>query len=133
MSNMPITITDEAVTVAGVTIPHNERPWRSATNRHTNTDGTSWGWIDGATGHVCWSDNERFNRAAASAAVTAHNKWLEDCQPLPIKIIKAKQQYEQALTTFNAINSKHSHALADMNKARLVLAALREQRKSEAA
>ena len=25
---------------------HNSKPWRVATNRHTNTDGTSWGWID---------------------------------------------------------------------------------------
>jgi len=121
MSNLVITVTDESVTVAGMTIPHNEYQWRSATNRHTNTDGSSWGWIDGAQGQVCWSDNEPFNSVAAGAAVRAHNKWLEDQQPLPIKIIKAKRAYQEAIAGFNSISAQYAIADAKLKSVKQAL------------
>lgn len=33
-------------------------------NRHSNCDGTAWGWIEG-TNNAVWSDNSFFNRASA--------------------------------------------------------------------
>ena len=66
------------INCGGKEVPHNTAPWRVATNRHTNTDGTSWGWIDGAPGNVCWS-NERgsnMNREQAGRIVAEHNDWL---------------------------------------------------------
>uniref|UniRef100_A0A6M3JM77 Uncharacterized protein n=1 Tax=viral metagenome TaxID=1070528 RepID=A0A6M3JM77_9ZZZZ len=44
------------------------------TNRHPNTDGSSWGWIEGCTLNVCWSNNSRFTRKDAGAFVFEYNK-----------------------------------------------------------
>ena len=43
------------------------------TNRHPNTDGTSWGWIDGCSANICWSDNKRFNHKEALKFVHDYN------------------------------------------------------------
>lgn len=45
------------------------------TNRHPNSDGTSWGWIEGCDGrfNICWSDNKFFNYDKASEFVSSHN------------------------------------------------------------
>lgn len=42
------------------------------TNRHHNSDGTSWGWIDGCTLNICWSNNSNFNHVKARKLV---NDW----------------------------------------------------------
>ena len=42
------------------------------TNRHPNTDGTPWGWIEGCTLNICWSDNSNFTRDKARGLV---NDW----------------------------------------------------------
>lgn len=44
------------------------------TNRHTNTDGTSWGWIDGCTKNICWSNNSGFNSTKAGKFVKEYNE-----------------------------------------------------------
>lgn len=43
------------------------------TNRHTNCDGTLWGWIEGCTNNVCWSNNKEFNYDAARKFVDDWN------------------------------------------------------------
>lgn len=44
------------------------------TNRHTTTDGNLWGWIEGCTLNICWSnDSERFNSSKAAELVRWHN------------------------------------------------------------
>ena len=44
------------------------------TNRHLNTDGTEWGWIEGCSKHICWSDStSKFNREKASKLVAEFN------------------------------------------------------------
>ena len=44
------------------------------TNRHPNTDGTAWGWIEGCTKNICWSDsNSKFNRQKAAELVSSYN------------------------------------------------------------
>lgn len=62
---------------AGQAVMVGESPvkWRIATNRHPNTDGTRWGWIEGAPGNVCWSDERGSNltRAQAGQMVLDHN------------------------------------------------------------
>lgn len=111
------TVTNESVTVAGRTVPHNEYVWGIKTNRHTTTGGYDWGWIDGAPGNICWEDGERFDRAAASEMARAHNRWLEDQKPLPIKIIQAKRRLKEAegtlsiaTKTFEAAQDKYFQA-----------------------
>lgn len=69
-------------TVAGRSLRHNDRRWTVLTNRHTSTDGSYWGWIEGADGNECWSNNKPFNEAAACEAARAHNAWLEEQAPL---------------------------------------------------
>ena len=82
----------ESVTVAGVTVPHNTKPWSVKTNRHPTTSGYSWGWVEGAPGNVCWSNDSAFNSAAAGQLVKEHNQWLEDQKPLSIRLIEAKER-----------------------------------------
>lgn len=44
------------------------------TNRHPTTLGNAWGWIDGCSLNICWSnDDNRFNSKMASALVEAYN------------------------------------------------------------
>jgi hypothetical protein len=43
------------------------------TNRHPNTDGTSWGWVDGCTLNICWSNNKSFNGERCSALIQEYN------------------------------------------------------------
>lgn len=81
----------------GREVPHNTVPWRIATNRHPNTDGTSWGWIDGAPGNVCWSNSSSaFNREKAGKVVVEHNRWLEEQKPIELRIIEATERVDAA-------------------------------------
>lgn len=44
------------------------------TNRHPNCYGTSWGWIEGCSLNICWSNkNNRFNREKAEELVRRYN------------------------------------------------------------
>ena len=44
------------------------------TNRHTTQYGNSWGWIEGCTLNICWSnDSNLFNSKMASDLCTAWN------------------------------------------------------------
>lgn len=81
----------ETINCEGKEVQHNTVPWRVATNRHPNTDGTSWGWIEGAPGNVCWSNsNGAFNREKAGKVVAEHNRWLEEQKPIALRIIEAE-------------------------------------------
>ena len=43
-------------------------------NAHPNCDGTEWGWIEGCSLNICWSDgNSRFNREKAEELVRQYN------------------------------------------------------------
>lgn len=78
VGKIEVEVTDEGVRVGGVFLPHNERPWRRATNRHTTTYGNSWGWIaHGNGGEVAggyWSNDcgVKFTGEMANVAVAAH-------------------------------------------------------------
>lgn len=44
------------------------------TNRHPNTDGTQWGWIEGCSKNICWSnDTSKFNYEKAAELVRSYN------------------------------------------------------------
>ena len=43
-------------------------------NCHPNTDGTDWGWIEGCTLNICWSDNSEFTRDKARELVNDWNR-----------------------------------------------------------
>ena len=89
--------TDLSLTVAGRTLLHTTDRWRTARNKHPNTNGTDWGWIEGAAGgDNTWSDDKRFNRKAAEEMCQAHNQWLEDQKPVAIRLIEANDRLRKA-------------------------------------
>lgn len=46
------------------------------TNSHPNCDRSSWGWLEGCSKHVCWSDESR-SRFMKKDAYELANKWNE--------------------------------------------------------
>lgn len=56
-------------------VPKNNQYLSLHTNRHS-ADGTSWGWIEGCTLNICWSDNKYFNYKKASETVKRWNNNL---------------------------------------------------------
>jgi hypothetical protein len=112
----------ETINCEGNEVPHNTVPWRVATNRHPNTDGTSWGWIEGAPGNVCWSNSSSaFNREKAVKAVAEHNHWLEEQKPIALRIIestitatKARQKAEVARKEADACEAALDAALGEV-------------------
>ncbi len=103
-----------SVTVAGVTIAHNACNWRVATNRHPTTGGRSWGWIEGAPGNVCWSNDERFDEKAAGEAVNLHNDWLEEQKPPLMKLIEAAERQKKIAKRFEDAKAVFEKAKADL-------------------
>lgn len=97
-------------------IEHNSYPWRVAKNRHPNTDGTDWGWIEGAPGNVCWSNNRgsRLTRAQAGELVAQHNAWLEKQTPVGVRLRKAKEKAAKI-----AKDVEDAEALAERVRAKL--------------
>jgi hypothetical protein len=51
------------------------RLWRVETNRHPTCSGNTWGWIEGAPGNVCWSNDTgaKLTKADAERLVAEHN------------------------------------------------------------
>ena len=43
-------------------------------NRHTNCDGTGWGWIEGCTLNICWSNNKHFDEKRAYELAHRYNE-----------------------------------------------------------
>jgi hypothetical protein len=97
-------VDNKGVSLRGRYFLHTVKPWRVARNRHPNTNGTDWGWIDGAGGDDTWSDDKPFNRRAAEFVASLHNNWLEAQKPLSLKLIEA-----------NAELTKAAHQLAEAN------------------
>lgn len=123
-----IEVTDDYVKLGDITIAHNELVWRSCTNRHTTTYGNSWGWIENAPGNVCWSNDpgEKLARVQAQALVSAHNQWLEDIQPIQLKVIKAKKAVKDLTTVFKEKEQSYLKAKEMLEKAEDSLAILME-------
>lgn len=97
-------VDNKGVSLRGRFFLHTIKPWRVARNRHTNTNGTDWGWIEGAGGDDTWSDDKQFNRQAAELVTSLHNRWLEEQKPVSLKLIEA-----------NAWLRKAAHRLAEAN------------------
>ena len=123
-----IEVTDDYVKLGDIVVPHNELVWRSCTNRHTTTYGNSWGWIENAPGNVCWSNDPKVKLSSqqAQALVSAHNKWLEDIQPVQLKIIKAKKAVKDLTQTFKEKEQAYLKAKEMLDKAKDSLAELLE-------
>jgi len=45
------------------------------TNAHPNCDGTRWGWIEGCSKNIVWSnENSKFNKDKADKLVSDYNR-----------------------------------------------------------
>ena len=114
----------ETITVAGRTVEHNTVPWSVETNRHKTTLGNYWGWVEGAPGNVCWSnDGGAFNSAAARELVKQHNEWLASKKHPDILYIEAVQRLRRAEEAYNAAKEKADTALSKLVEAREALEA----------
>ena len=105
------------VTHAGLTLQHNAVAWQVKTNRHTNTNGTEWGWIEGPTGNICWSNNKPFNRAAAGEITRLHNEWLEAQKPLSIRLIEASESLDRITERLNKARAEADRLESDYGAA----------------
>lgn len=132
MSAVDVLADVPSVTVGKVTVAHNTVKWRVCTNRHTNTDGTRWGWIDNATVHTCWSNNSAFNENAAHDLVNAHNQWLEDQKPLSIRMIEARERRATALYEYNEAKKRYDLAVSVLEASDADIATLARRTGSEA-
>lgn len=47
------------------------------TNAHRNCDGTPWGWIEGCSKNICWSNNNKFNYEKAEELVNKFNEMVK--------------------------------------------------------
>lgn len=88
------------MTAAAHPLTHNSNKWRAAKNRHTNTDGTDWGWIDGPEKNVYWSDeksrdNTGLKSADAYRLVAEHNAWLEKQTPSRVRLLQAREHQQR--------------------------------------
>ncbi len=79
--------------VNGKTYVHNERKWIVCTNRHPNTDGTPWGWVEGIAGNVTWSGRDGHKHA--SDVVNAHNDWIEAQEPPALKMARLVPEFQR--------------------------------------
>lgn len=113
-----------SVTVAGVTVTHNTKPWSVETNRHPKTSGRSWGWIEGAPGNVCWSDDKKFNRQAAGEMVSVHAIWLEDQKPISIRLVEARERYAKAKSPHEAAREKYDRTGEELTASEELIAKL---------
>lgn len=84
------------VAAVGRSFKHTTELWRVCRNRHTNTNGTDWGWIEGPAGDTTWSDDKSFNREAAARVVALHNQWLDQQKPVSLRLIEADQRLTTA-------------------------------------
>lgn len=100
---------------------HNSQRWRVATNRHTNTDGTAWGWIEGTRPEVFWSNAycSNLTREQAGTMVAEHNAWLEAQRPMAVRLLEARERLAkicvalgQAEATVEGIKAKKREAEA---------------------
>ena len=106
------------INCGGKEVPHNTVRWRVATNRHPNCDGTSWGWIEGAPGHVCWTDETKsFNREKAGVVVAEHNRWLEEQKPITLRIVEATERANAAQRNAEAARQKADKCEAALDAA----------------
>lgn len=97
----------ETINCGGAEVEHNSQAWQTMTNRHPTTRGRAWGWIEGAPGNVCWSNDpgSKFTSADARRVTTEHNTWLERQTPLALRITKQEEACARAA-------KRHAQAVA---------------------
>lgn len=95
-------------------VPHNSVPWGVKTNRHTTTDGRSWGWIEGAPGNVCWTNGTAFDRDAASLVCRHHNEWLKEQTPIALRLIEAEADVIKKQKVLDSVTQSFTRAERDL-------------------
>lgn len=85
----------DTIKCGGKDVLHNTLVWETCRNRHTNTNGTDWGWIEGTPVSVCWSNDSAFDRKAAGLVCKEHNDWLEQQKPIALRIVEARDEVDR--------------------------------------
>lgn len=107
-------------------IQHNTKRWQKKTNRHTTTAGRSWGWIEGAPGNICWSDDLGSNLTSTQACklVNEHNLWLEEQKPIVLRIVEATERVTTARKSYEQAQQEANRRMDVLEGALHELAAL---------
>lgn len=125
MTAPPTLESGETIRCGSVDVPHNTVHWRVCTNRHRSSTGNSWGWIEGAPGNVCWSnDSMAFDYKAALAVVTEHSAWLERQKPIALRIVDATERRDRLAKLYETAQQRADEARGEMNDAAAALCAL---------
>lgn len=66
------------------------------TNRHPNTNGTAWGWVNGCTKNIVWSDDHSFDYI--KAAELAYG-WNNRSTPEESQDERIREEFEEFLKT----------------------------------
>ena len=106
----------------GVTYAHTDKPWRSHTNRHTTTQGYSWGWISGPVregGDICWSNDpgDRFTERDAAEVISFHNEWLKEQEPVSLRLVRASERLASAEKECNLAEIRYLESQEALAKA----------------
>lgn len=104
----------------GKTYLHTTGSWHPKTNRHPTTAGFAWGWIEGAPGNLCWSNDpgESFTSKDAHDVANIHNQWLVDQEPVEIKLVKAFGNLECAERECDAAEIRYLDAQETLKRAK---------------
>lgn len=102
---------------------HNDKVWSVRTNRHPETNGSAWGWIDGPKENICWSDNIGFNCAKASEVCRVHNQWVIDQKSIDmrlndcgVKVLELQKEWQARQLTADTAWRKYQEALSDLRE-----------------
>lgn len=117
----------------GQDVPHNTQRWEVKTNRHPTTNGRSWGWIEGAPGNVCWSnDSSSFDYPKACEVTYLHNQWLEEQKPISLRLIEANKRATAARKLAESARKEADKRNADLDAALAEVARLEALQESSA-
>jgi hypothetical protein len=87
----------ETIRCGLIDVPHNNSHWITQRNRHPTTKGNDWGWISGAPGNICWSnDDDVFNSKKANLACKEHNEWLDRQTSIYERISECRERVYRA-------------------------------------
>ena len=98
-------------------------PWEVNTNRHRETSGEQWGWIEGPSNNWNWSD--RWPKERANAEFVAHAR--EDLPRLLTAYRELKSENERLENEIGAKNERLKAAAYDLGRAVGFMSATRDR------
>jgi hypothetical protein len=98
--------------------------WEVKTNVHSECGGEQWGWIDGPSIHLCWSNKSgsQFTKNKAESLCFDHNK---EIPPQPTGLLEAEDRL--ALAQMQALDVSFGWGGASIRQALRELSLLKDR------